>query len=138
MEDLVSSVLLADSSRNISNGSAPFDSNSKLSPSAGGVRDGEEVQQDVAVFVGVSIHGPQHPRNELVGLSAIHRSCRTNRVRSHKTISLARAHALQIWPVQFYSSVDGVVTDHMRALVSEEDLARDQIDDNDSGGSSRA
>ena len=42
-----------------------------------------------------------------------------------------------MWPVQFYSSVDGVVTDHMQTLVSEEDLARDEAD-NDSGGSSRA
>ena len=41
---------------------------------------------DVAVFVGVALHGPQHPRNEL------------------------------ILPIQFYSAVDGVVTDLLPTL----------------------
>ena len=41
---------------------------------------------DVAVFVGVALHGPQHPRNEL------------------------------ILPIQFYSAVDGVVADLLPTL----------------------
>ena len=130
VEQLVSSVLLGDSSRNISNGSASLNSTSKSSPNAGGAGAGKDAQQDVAVFVGVSIHGPQHPRNELVRLpSPMHRFCHNTRMvrpQQHGLTCACVSRGLQIWPVQFYSSVDGVVTDHMRTLVSAEDLARDQ------------
>jgi hypothetical protein len=46
------------------------------------------------VCVAVALHGPEHPRNE------------------------------RVWPVQFYSSVDGIVTDLMPTLVSEADVSK--------------
>lgn len=70
VEELVSSVLLADradSSHNVSNsGGDPFESSPKSSTDVTGTGEKEKHRQDVAVFVGVAIHGPEHPRNELV------------------------------------------------------------------------
>ena len=70
VEELVNSVLLAeggDRSRTGASSALGLDPDETLSGS------------DVAVFVGVALHGPEHPRNE------------------------------RVWPVQFYSSVGGVV-----------------------------
>lgn len=78
VEELVSSVLLVDRDELSFNGSRHggflVDSGSKPSSGASSgvgidpdARDNTQ-QQDVAVFVGVVIHGPEHPRNELVRL----------------------------------------------------------------------